>query len=143
MPEKTQSRTMRRFWWLLAITGVFAAVLAVGVFVQLSSPPRPGITRANVARIQPGMSQQQVEEILASPPHAKLLGSQTAWANTPPRCASILLWTTDEMDVLVYVNQRGRVIGCDKTLSPSYTWWERVREWFGIGVTKQKEPAIW
>jgi hypothetical protein len=63
--EAVKRRTVRRLAWVgLALTAV---ALALGVTVSLLDL-LPGVTEANVRRIQPGMLPAEVEALLGGPP---------------------------------------------------------------------------
>jgi hypothetical protein len=77
---------MRKHW--IAWAGFAAAFGLFGCLVAwLLSPPRPGVTWANVARIQPEMTRGEVEVLFGRPPD---------WAEPLPDDQESLVWVGKE-----------------------------------------------
>jgi hypothetical protein len=68
LSEGIMKRLVRRVAWVgVAVTLV---ALALGTTTRILGPS-PGVTEANVRRIQPGMTMKEVEAILGTPPQER------------------------------------------------------------------------
>jgi len=122
---------MRRRTYLIA--GVMVALAGYVTGYVYFSRPGPGVTWANVERIQVGMTQPEVEAVVGWPP-------QTSWGcrncpitdNSPPEFDTVLLWSDMECDILVYLNEDGRVVAREGVGSKPPTWHQRLRKRMGL-----------
>lgn len=88
---------------LLLSASALVAVAVAGVVVMAMLPPRPGITRMNIDRIQVGMAKDRVEAILGSPGnhlHGMGIGEWRLWRN-PPRASVAICF--DEKDCVTEI----------------------------------------
>jgi hypothetical protein len=99
--------------WLVAVSVVLLAVGgALSLFLSGYWSSRPGITRANFDRLEPGMSRAQVEAILGGPP-----GEYVTWHGPEPYLPvpwgihyhQYEFWTGDECEVAVLFDASGRL----------------------------------
>ena len=98
---------MRRRWWIgIAALCILAGGLAIGV--PLFMPPKPGVNYKNFSRIEKGMTQQQVEQLLGK---AKVKRQQDWY------------WVSELNDVAVEFDADGRVVQL------SWNGWPEERTW--------------
>ena len=97
----------KKRWIVLA--GMLAACVCVTLAVLALLPPRPGVTPANIERIEDGMTQEEVEKILGGP-GVNLLAS----TSFVPR-GRVVVWDHphDGTYVRVGFDRDNRVIGKD------------------------------
>jgi len=113
---------MRR--WLVCIFLV-AIIFSASFAVWLIIPGSP-ITQANCDRIQTGMTEREVEEILGGPATETL-----QWPETVDE-ALIKHWGANDASILVFFDADGRVIRkVFGLVSPRPIWWE-ILNWFGL-----------
>jgi hypothetical protein len=123
-----------RYWFLGAIFALvgFAVLCA---YLGRPNPPGPGVTWANVERIDVGMTEQEVEAIVGRPPQTWSHGPMPLSDNSPVGYHRVLLWSYMECDILVYLNREGRVIGREgvgSVGSTPPTWCDRLRKRVGL-----------
>jgi len=106
----------KKRWIVLA--GMVAACVCLTLAVLALLPPRPGVTPANIERIEDGMTRAEVEKILGGP--GESLGSYLAHYPTSPliimggkkyRGASVWRHPHDGTFVAVYFFPDNRVTG--------------------------------
>src|SRR5258708_4540691 len=103
------------------------ALLAYAALWLLSS--QPGISRANYERIQVGMTQQEVERLLAGPPRpdpwtVPFEGGVAQIGHTPR------VWADDDAGIRIDFDKEGRV-AVTQWAPRRESWWNRVRAWIG------------
>ena len=107
---------MNRRRLLLIAVSVTLVMIGVGVIMLRQMPPRTAITRANAAKIQPGMTLEEVEDILGGParfvPSGRISYSLAGVAGFDPAAPRPPEWTSDEVLVLVYLDGNRCVQRC-------------------------------
>jgi hypothetical protein len=113
----------------------------VGIGVALVCWLRPalhtGPTSEAYRQVQAGMTEVEVERVLGMPPGdystapTEFLHIYTGGSGIIKRKAtSILTWTGNDLEVDVYFDQNGLVIGKNSWGNlPRTPWWERARRW--------------
>jgi len=108
----------KKRWIVLA--GILAACVCLTLAVLALLPPRPGVTPANIERIEDGMTRAEVETILGGP--GESLGSYLARYPTSPliirggtkyRGATVWHHPHDGTYVTVYFDRDNRVVRKD------------------------------
>jgi uncharacterized protein YuzE len=125
----------RRKYWISGAVIALAGFVALCVYLSRPYPPGPGVTWANVERIEVGMTQTEVETVVGRPPQTWSPGSISVTANSPPGYHAVLLWSDMECDILVYLDENGRVIGREGVGSAGSTqsaWYRRLRQRLGV-----------
>jgi hypothetical protein len=118
-----RGRPMRR--WLVRIFLV-AIILSAAFAVWLIIPGSP-ITEANCDRIQTGMTEREVEEILGGPTTETL-----QWLAEDVDKALTKYWGASDAGIAVYFDADGRVFHKHfAVIAPRPVWW-RILHWFGI-----------
>ncbi len=134
----------RRVCWFAVPAAL--GVLAVGVWLLW---PHTAITRANAAKVQPGMTLAEVEAILGGPARDDTTGPVVC--EEPPEFAPpdaqgrryritfvdmrpLLRWHSDEVQVRIHFDDDGRVTDCHSFLMrrAEETLLDRVRRWLGL-----------
>ncbi len=93
------------------IVGFLLSGLAIlCVSVGRPDPPREPRIRHKAERIQIGMTQTEVEDVIGIRTYAWAPGPAPITEDSPPRFRKVLLWSGD-CDLLVYLDENGRVIG--------------------------------
>lgn len=92
---------MNRRVWIGLVTLVCLGLAGVIVF-HIHQTSRPGITRANLSRVKPGMTLAQVEEILGERSLFTTIhiGGQ----------GSMAIWNRDTLSVTVVFDEEGRAM---------------------------------
>jgi hypothetical protein len=91
--------TRRRVLLLGSVASVAALVIVFAVW------PRSGINRWNAARIEHGMTRDEVQKILDGPPREEGGRYSTAISRLPPD-----VWATPDLLVCIWFDDDGRVI---------------------------------
>jgi hypothetical protein len=81
-----------------------------------------------VERITPGMTRPEVEAVIGRPPQTWWRGPQPITDNSPAVYHAVLMWSDTELDILVYLDTAGRVIGREGVGGPPPSWYDRVRQ---------------
>lgn len=130
------SGSIEQRYWLIAIAIALAgSAAALCTYLSRPDPPGPGVTWANVERIDVGMTQPEVEAVVGRPPQASSRGPMPISNNSPPGYHVVLLWSDMECDILVYLDLDGRVIsreGVGSGGSGPPTWYDRLRKRVGL-----------
>jgi hypothetical protein len=114
-------RTIRRVAWVGVALCLVA--LALGVTVRLLGPEPAGVNEANVARIKPGMTLREVEEILGGPAHTWLsVGGLFSWD-------SVYTWDGPGGKATVIVQSRSCPDGNER----------RIEEWVESATFERRE----
>jgi hypothetical protein len=136
MDEKRHSvdctkRAMTKKRWIV-LAGMLAACVGLTLAVLALLPAGPGVTPANIERIENGMTQAEVEEILGSP---GMLGRPwvafpSDWGPVPPINAervTMCLWDNphDGINVAVFFDRDNRVTG--RMSGPPETFLQKLR----------------
>jgi hypothetical protein len=102
--------------WIV-VAGILAACVCLTLGVLAMLPPRPGVTPANIERIEDGMTLAEVEKILGGPGPDFISG----------RAAKILAWNNPHYGTWVHVvfDCDNRVIG--KVWESPETFLQRVQ----------------
>jgi hypothetical protein len=125
----------RRGYWLAGIALALVGLAVFCAFLSRPDPPVPGVTWANVNRINVGMTQAEVEAVVGRPPQTSSRGPIPITDNSPPGYVVVLLWSDMECDILVYLDRAGRVIGREGVGSGGSgppTWHDRLRKRIGL-----------
>jgi hypothetical protein len=125
----------RRAYWIAGVVIALAGLMALCAYLGRPYPPGPGVTWANVERIEVGMTQSEVEAVVGRSPHTWSRGSMPITDTSPPRYHKVLLWSDMECDILVYLDRDGRVIGREGVGSVGTrppTWHDRLRKRVGL-----------
>jgi len=117
---------------------LFAALLvaAFGVWIVL---PHPGVTRANIARIEEGMTRHEVESLLGGKPAEHPAPQANCIGFPVPYPAKIIVgeyWWGGDVAVIVRFDNTGRV-SMSQMLDIVYTkqtdtFLDRIRRWLGF-----------
>ena len=94
---------MRKRRWLLIGLGVVG--LAAALVVLWPRPERPAVTLARLMRLEPGMSEAEVDAVLG-PPAADLTAAQ------PVGGGRLLEYVGERMSVKVEFDEDGRYVRC-------------------------------
>jgi hypothetical protein len=122
---------------MLGLVGVAAGLIAF-VGWRAFAPPPPRINLDSFARIQPGMTQAEVEAILGVPPgdYAAAGSVRPTLGVNPnelPAGARREDWWAEEAAVAVWFGQDGRVVNATAaSWTTDSPWLERVRRWLGL-----------
>jgi len=129
-----ERNAMRMKWrWIVAGTiAPIAGIVALCAWLSRPLPPGPGVTFANVERIEIGMPLHEVETILGGPTHATASGPQQITDNSPQDHHVVLLWSDMECDILVYLDRDGRVIAREIGGGKKPNWYDRMRKRVGF-----------
>jgi hypothetical protein len=124
---------MRKPWDRLAAGGALlgAGVLVVYLMRPSPPPPVPGVTWDNVGRIQPGMTQTEVQAVLGRPPDWEGRWAVPAPHAGPEGTATTQLWEGSP-NIAVHSDGGGRVLGLSAIGAPPPTWVDRVKERLGL-----------
>jgi hypothetical protein len=125
----------RRGYWLAGIAIVLAGLAVLCAYLSFPDPPGPGVTWANVERIEVGMTQPEVEAVVGRPPQTCSRGPGPISDNSPPGYHVVLFWSGMECDILVYLDRDGRVIGREGVGSAGsgpLAWYDRLRKRVGL-----------
>ncbi len=121
------------------ILGCVATVLSVAgtMFALLASRPESAVNRANAARIEPGMTEDEVKAIFGGPPGDYRIGSRAitfdvGLAALPGN--TMQTWRGDEGLAMVQFGPDGRVVHADFFETPQVplTLWERILMLMGL-----------
>jgi hypothetical protein len=109
---------------LLVVLGVPLAVLILVDAVWCLTPPRPGITSANCARIRVGMRRAEVEAILGGPPGYYHGGRLVSRREDPFESlyGTMPAWAGDEGTVYVRFSRDGNVRNCAEFVDFRPAW---------------------
>jgi hypothetical protein len=111
--DDDRSDVMRRKRLFLGVAAWACVGLAAVWFVWLRTPT-PGITSANLRRIEMGMTQQQVEDILGGPPMHRVeypvIGVGGRPSRARPQEGHLDRWCGDELSIDVLFDGQGRVL---------------------------------
>ena len=115
----------KKRWIVLA--GMLAACVCLTLAVLALLPPRPGVTPADIARIENGMTRTEVERILG--------GSGTVYfdaVDSPGGQLTEIRWGQphDETCVDVWFDRDNRVIS--KISHPPDTFMQKLRRWLRL-----------
>jgi hypothetical protein len=115
---------MSKKTYIVGVSGTLVALVFVLTNALLA--PSPGVTKANCARIQPGMTLEEVERIFGGSPAERI----DHWLNGPPQSCA---WYGGSGDAIVDFRKDGRVRRADwsshKAEEPGLH--ERLRGWLG------------
>lgn len=119
----------RQTYWLFGTAIALAGLVVICACLIRPAPSRPGVTWANVKRIEVGMTQAQVEAIVGGPSPGWSYGPDPITDNSPPDYHAVMLWSATECDILVYFDRDGRVISREGVGSNGSGWlgWLRAR----------------
>jgi outer membrane protein assembly factor BamE (lipoprotein component of BamABCDE complex) len=143
MDEKRHSvdctrRAMTKKRWIV-LAGILAACVCLTLAVLALLPPRPGVTEANVERIEDGMTREEVEALLGGP--GVSLGSYLAhWYPPSPKALAPakkyhagVLWQhpRSNASVIVIFDERERVVR-KQWIASQQTFVEKLYSLFGL-----------
>jgi hypothetical protein len=120
---------------MAAIVVVVASLVALCAVLARPYPPVPGVTWANLERIEVGMTEAQAEAVIGCQPMGRSRGGPAIGDHSPPGYHTALLWSNTECDILVYLDRAGRVIGREGVGSGGSappTWYDRLRKRLGL-----------
>jgi hypothetical protein len=113
----------KKSWFVLA--GIMAACVCLTLAVLALLPPRPGVTRANIDRIEDGMTLAEVEKILAGRGPASLFGGPIHTKSSGGIRGRVWHHPHDGTYVAVYFDRENRVIR--KDWGPPETFMQKLR----------------
>ena len=123
---------MRKRYAIPALVSLAALAGLLG-YLARPDPPGPGVTWANAARIEIGMTEAEVVAIVGRlPPRLKYGGPDMIHENESPDSAWILFWSDNECDILVYIDRNHRVVDVRVNGPPAPTWLARARRRLGL-----------
>ena len=111
------------------------AAIGAGVgYLGRPDSPGPGVTWANAARIEIGMTEAEVVAIVGVISQGALSyhGPDMIHENESPEAAWVQLWSDSECDILVYIDRNRRVVDVRVNGPPAPTWLDRVRKRLGL-----------
>lgn len=120
----------RRVWIVIAVA--VSTLLGAG-FIWLRLAGRPVITAADVARIQNGMTIQEVSHTLGTPPTRSgvpaKLQTETGWKHV-----EACRWESREGRIVVVVDEKGHVIASawHDDEGPPSSFWKRLLWQLGL-----------
>jgi hypothetical protein len=118
--------------WIVCGVIALAGLVTLCIYLSRAYLPKPGVTWGNVQRIEPGMTQPEVEAVLGRPPQTWSRGPIPITDNSPPGYHTVLLWSDMQFDILVYLDGSGRVIGREGVGSCPLSWYDRLRHRLGL-----------
>jgi hypothetical protein len=101
----------KKRWIVLA--GMLAACVCLTLAVLALLPPRPGVTLANIDRIENGMTRAEIEKLLGGA--GVELSDWVPLRTINAACVTVVAWDHphDGTHVAVYFDRDNRVIGKD------------------------------
>jgi hypothetical protein len=104
-------------------------VILAGAGAYLIHGLMPGVTWANCRRIHNGMTHQEVEALLGHT-HAPFRTRPPIGGPAPPQPFAYWgIWSTDDLEVIVYFGPDRRVVAHDCTGPVSGSFLGHVRQW--------------
>jgi hypothetical protein len=121
----------KKRWIVLA--GILAACVCLTLGVLALLPPRPGVTEANVERIEDGMTREEVEALLGGPGEFSYPRPSKALAPAK-KYRDGVLWCHPRSNATVIVNfdDRERVVGKTWVPASPQTFVEKLYSLFGL-----------
>ena len=115
----------------LVLLAAFAGLLT---FLGRPDPPGPGVTWANAARIEVGMTEAELLALIGGRPVIIPPLRSGAFVDDPPADAltTLMFWSDSECDVLVYIDRNHRVVDVRVNGPPAPTWPDRARKRLGL-----------
>lgn len=103
---------------VILIAGTMVLIATIGIVVAMTSD-QPGVTKANLRRIQIGMSELEVNEVFGR--------AKTCYEHSigPPYCC----WNGEAGRAFVYFDENEKVVGC-RWVALNSGYFERIRRFF-------------
>jgi len=121
---------MKRKWRSFGeVIGLLGLVL-VALYLGRPYPPGSGIHWSNLARIDDGMSRAEAVAMVGVPPQSEWPGDPAGVG--PPATVTSLMWSSDECDIWVFLDDKDRVIGRHGVGSFPPSWFGRFRSRLGL-----------
>ena len=125
----------KRVRWLVAVLLVFAVALTALWWFYLRPPY--GITKRSFAKIEKGMSLEEVERIIGVPRDRVEGQVQLVWEGPAPGVnfdfvEAIENWTGPDRGIRVFLDAKGVVLYKDYWGPDEQDFLSRLLEWFGL-----------
>jgi len=121
---------MKRNWRTIGEVVALLGIVLLALYLGRPYPPGSGIHWSNLERIDNGMSAAEAVAMIGFPPQSEWGGDPIGLG--PPATQRTLMWSGDECDIWVFLDEKDQVIGRQGVGSFPPSWFGRILNRLGL-----------